>query len=303
TLSFKPALPEMYSTSGNVSAAASGSAQPTAPAARVHTALMGISFPLWVVRTGTRTTVAERGPGHRCGRNRERVADQGRPFPAPRAAIRPHLHPGQAHEEVPRHRRRRDDHLPAGGGIRGVAHRFLRLVDGQRARRVTARHVDEQPLRSGPGHRAEPAAPADGRLGLRSGPLHLRRHLLRSQRLLGRSRPGLHHPPAQAGAFAQSDAQGDGLTLERPGLDEGQRLAVRRQAAAPALRHVRRLLRWFVKAYQAEGIPVGFVTLQNEPHYKPPDYPGMRWGATEEADFVKNHLEPAFAANGITTKI
>lgn len=45
------------------------------------------------------------------------------------------------------------------------------------------------------------------------------------------------------------------------------------------------------------------MTLQNEPHYKPPDYPGMRWGATEEADFVKNHLEPAFAANGITTKI
>jgi len=59
----------------------------------------------------------------------------------------------------------------------------------------------------------------------------------------------------------------------------------------------------FVKAYQAEGIPVGFVTLQNEPHYEPPDYPGMRWEATEEADFVKNHLGPAFAANGITTKI
>ena len=59
----------------------------------------------------------------------------------------------------------------------------------------------------------------------------------------------------------------------------------------------------YVTAYQAEGVPISFVTLQNEPHYEPPDYPGMRWEATEEADFVKNDLGPAFAANGIGTRI
>jgi glucosylceramidase len=59
----------------------------------------------------------------------------------------------------------------------------------------------------------------------------------------------------------------------------------------------------YVTAYEDEGIPVGFVTLQNEPHYEPPDYPGMRWEPSEEADFVKNHLGPAFETNGISTKI
>ncbi len=59
----------------------------------------------------------------------------------------------------------------------------------------------------------------------------------------------------------------------------------------------------YITAYQAAGVPISFVTLQNEPHYEPPDYPGMRWEATEEADFVKSHLGPAFAAKKIGTKI
>ena len=59
----------------------------------------------------------------------------------------------------------------------------------------------------------------------------------------------------------------------------------------------------FVQSYAAEGAPVGFVTLQNEPHNEPADYPGMRWGATDQAVFVKEHLGPAFAAAKLPTRI
>ncbi len=59
----------------------------------------------------------------------------------------------------------------------------------------------------------------------------------------------------------------------------------------------------FIQAYQAENIHVYAVTPQNEPHYEPNSYPGMRLEPADEAEFVKNHLGPAFAAAGIKTKI
>lgn len=59
----------------------------------------------------------------------------------------------------------------------------------------------------------------------------------------------------------------------------------------------------FIQAYEAEGIPVHAITVQNEPQYEPSDYPGMRMDAAEQADFVKNHLGPAFKAAGIETEI
>jgi O-glycosyl hydrolase len=59
----------------------------------------------------------------------------------------------------------------------------------------------------------------------------------------------------------------------------------------------------FVQAYQAEGVPIDAVTPQNEPLYEPGGYPGMRMEPTQQADFVKNHLGPAFASAGITAKI
>ncbi len=59
----------------------------------------------------------------------------------------------------------------------------------------------------------------------------------------------------------------------------------------------------FIQAYQAENIPVYAITPQNEPHYEPNSYPGMRLDSGDEAEFIKNHLGPAFAAAGIKTKI
>lgn len=59
----------------------------------------------------------------------------------------------------------------------------------------------------------------------------------------------------------------------------------------------------FIQAYQAEKIPVYAITLQNEPHFEPQSYPGMRMEPEEAAEFVKNHLGPAFEAAGLDTKI
>jgi len=59
----------------------------------------------------------------------------------------------------------------------------------------------------------------------------------------------------------------------------------------------------FIQAYQAQGIPVYAVTVQNEPLNVPVGYPGMSMPADQEATFIANYLAPAFAANHITTKI
>ncbi|HWG84145.1 MAG TPA: glycoside hydrolase family 30 beta sandwich domain-containing protein, partial [Deinococcales bacterium] len=59
----------------------------------------------------------------------------------------------------------------------------------------------------------------------------------------------------------------------------------------------------FVRAYEAEGIPVDAVTVQNEPLHSPAAYPGMLMSAREQASFVGSHLGPEFAARGIKTRI
>jgi glucosylceramidase len=59
----------------------------------------------------------------------------------------------------------------------------------------------------------------------------------------------------------------------------------------------------FVQAYQAEGLPIYAITLQNEPWYEPGTYPGMRLEPADEAQLVKDYLKPAFQAAGLTTRI
>jgi glucosylceramidase len=59
----------------------------------------------------------------------------------------------------------------------------------------------------------------------------------------------------------------------------------------------------FIQAYQAQGIPVYAVTVQNEPLYQPVGYPGMSMPANQEATFITNSLAPAFTTHHITTKI
>jgi O-glycosyl hydrolase len=59
----------------------------------------------------------------------------------------------------------------------------------------------------------------------------------------------------------------------------------------------------FIQAYQAEGLPIYAITLQNEPYYEPYSYPGMHLEPADEAELVKNYFKPAFEAAGITARI
>jgi glucosylceramidase len=43
----------------------------------------------------------------------------------------------------------------------------------------------------------------------------------------------------------------------------------------------------FVQAYEAAGIPIYAVTMQNEPLYIPDDYPGLGMSASEQAAFLR----------------
>ena len=58
----------------------------------------------------------------------------------------------------------------------------------------------------------------------------------------------------------------------------------------------------YIQAMRAKGITVNTITPQNEPQHGG-NNPSMVMSATQQADFIKNHLGPAFQAAGITTKI
>jgi glucosylceramidase len=58
----------------------------------------------------------------------------------------------------------------------------------------------------------------------------------------------------------------------------------------------------YIKAMDVRGIKIDAITPQNEP-LNPYNNPSMTMSATEQTDFVKNHLGPAFLAAGISTKI
>ncbi|MEO6405783.1 MAG: glycoside hydrolase family 30 beta sandwich domain-containing protein, partial [Ferruginibacter sp.] len=58
----------------------------------------------------------------------------------------------------------------------------------------------------------------------------------------------------------------------------------------------------YIQAMQTQGLPIYAVTPQNEPLH-PGNNPSMYMTATQQADFIKNNLGPAFAAAGIQTKI
>lgn len=59
----------------------------------------------------------------------------------------------------------------------------------------------------------------------------------------------------------------------------------------------------YVEAMQAEGVPIFALTLQNEPHFEPPDYPGMRMTPRTRATVVGQHLGPLLKAKGLKTQI
>jgi glucosylceramidase len=58
----------------------------------------------------------------------------------------------------------------------------------------------------------------------------------------------------------------------------------------------------YIQAMKAHGITIDAITPQNEPQHGG-NNPSMVMSAAQQADFIKNHLGPAFQAAGITTKI
>jgi glucosylceramidase len=51
----------------------------------------------------------------------------------------------------------------------------------------------------------------------------------------------------------------------------------------------------FVDAMAGEGVPIYALSLQNEPHFEPPDYPGMRLEPGMRARLIAEHLGPLLA--------
>lgn len=58
----------------------------------------------------------------------------------------------------------------------------------------------------------------------------------------------------------------------------------------------------YIQQMQARGIRIDAITIQNEPQHGG-NNPSMLMSAAQQADFIKNHLGPAFQAAAITTKI
>ncbi|HEV8566973.1 MAG TPA: hypothetical protein VGQ92_07730 [Actinoplanes sp.] len=57
-----------------------------------------------------------------------------------------------------------------------------------------------------------------------------------------------------------------------------------------------------MQAYAAQGIGIDAMTLQNEPLYNPPDYPGMLVSADQERQLAKA-LRTELTNNGLSTRI
>lgn len=62
-------------------------------------------------------------------------------------------------------------------------------------------------------------------------------------------------------------------------------------------------LRRYVEAYETEGVPIFAVTLQNEPHHEPGDYPGMGLTPAQRAELLEHHVGPLFEQRGVRTRI
>ncbi|MCF6473620.1 glucosylceramidase [Nonomuraea sp. MG754425] len=65
----------------------------------------------------------------------------------------------------------------------------------------------------------------------------------------------------------------------------------------------------YLQSYQAAGVPVDYLSVQNEPNCcqasnpTAMNYPGMSWNASGLIELTKNFVYPAFRAAGITTKV
>jgi glucosylceramidase len=59
----------------------------------------------------------------------------------------------------------------------------------------------------------------------------------------------------------------------------------------------------YVQTYDSLGVPIYAITVQNEPHFEPSNYPGMRLDPTDRARLVGQSLGPLFARQHVSTLI
>lgn len=59
----------------------------------------------------------------------------------------------------------------------------------------------------------------------------------------------------------------------------------------------------YIQAYQARGISINYIGLQNEPLYQPGDYPGMGMDAPTQLVVLRDYVLPALAANHLTNRV
>ena len=55
----------------------------------------------------------------------------------------------------------------------------------------------------------------------------------------------------------------------------------------------------YVEAMGAEGVPIFALSVQNEPHFEPDNYPGMRVSPHERAELIGRHLGPLLQQRGL----
>lgn len=58
----------------------------------------------------------------------------------------------------------------------------------------------------------------------------------------------------------------------------------------------------FAQAYGAAGAPVDYLSVQNEPNFSPPGYPGMLMSATQQSAVI-NNLAPKLRSAGLPAKL
>lgn len=71
----------------------------------------------------------------------------------------------------------------------------------------------------------------------------------------------------------------------------------------PAYQAFARYFVRFVEEYRREGVPVAYVTVQNEPRHETDGYPSMRMEPRDQARFVRDYLGPAFEKAKLNTRI
>jgi len=59
----------------------------------------------------------------------------------------------------------------------------------------------------------------------------------------------------------------------------------------------------YIQAYAANGIPIHYLSLQNEPLYGPTSYPGMLMDAATQTTVLRDYVLPALTANQLSTKV